>query len=187
MRERFTTVMNLGFSRFSTVAILILVAALSRVVPHPFNFTPIGAIALFGAAQFKRKSFAFMIPAAAMLLSDALIGNPSLPTYLSFALISVFGLVYLKKVTASRLFVASLVASIAFFLITNFFVWFGGTMYPQTWQGLVGCYTAGLAFYQQTLFGNLFLNTVMGDLFYNTLLFGTYYSIEKIAFKPTVA
>ncbi|WP_428660884.1 DUF6580 family putative transport protein [Runella sp.] len=187
MRERFTTVMNLGLSRFSTVVILILVAALSRVVPHPFNFTPIGAIALFGAAQFNRKAFAFMIPAAAMLLSDALLGNPSLPTYLSFALITVFGLIYLKKVTVSRLFVASLVASVSFFLITNFFVWFGGAMYPQTWQGLVVCYTAGLAFYQQTLFGNLFLNTVMGDLFYTTLLFGAYYWIHKNAFKPTVA
>jgi hypothetical protein len=187
LRERFTTVMNLSVSRFSTVVILIVVAALSRIVPHPFNFTPIGAIALFGAAQFNRKLFAFMIPAAAMLLSDALLGNPSLPTYLSFALITIFGLVYLKKVTVSRLFVSSFVASISFFLITNFFVWFGGSMYPQTGQGLIACYTAGLAFYQQTLFGNLFLNTIMGDLFYTSLLFGSFYQINKIAFEPTVA
>ncbi|AEI50886.1 hypothetical protein Runsl_4566 [Runella slithyformis DSM 19594] len=179
--------MNLGLSRFSTVVILIIVAALSRVVPHPFNFTPIGAMALFGAAQFNRKIFAFMIPVVAMLLSDALIGNPSFPTYFSFALIAGFGVVYLKKLNAGRLLTASIAASVVFFIITNFFVWFGGTMYPQTWQGLIGCYTAGLAFYQQTFFGNLFLNTVMGDLFYNTLLFGAYYSIEKIAFKPTVA
>ena len=187
MRERFTSVMNSGLSRFSTVVILILVAALSRVVPHPFNFTPIGAIAMFGAAQFNRKAFAVMIPAAAMLLSDALIGNPSLPTYLSFALITVFGCVYLKKITVSRLFIASLAASVSFFLITNFFVWFGGTMYPPTAQGLIACYVAGLAFYQQTFFGNLFLNSIMGDLFYTSVLFGSFYWIQKIAFKPTVA
>lgn len=60
-------------------------------------------------------------------------------------------------------------------------------MYPQTGLGLITCYTAGLAFYQQTLFGNLFLNTIMGDLFYTSLLFGSFYQINKIAFKPTVA
>lgn len=60
-------------------------------------------------------------------------------------------------------------------------------MYPQNWQGLVTCYVAGLAFYQPTLFGNLFFNTVMGDLFYNAVLFGSFYGIQRFAFKPTVA
>lgn len=187
MRELFTSVMNSDLTRFSTVAVLIFLAALSRVLPHPFNFTPIGAIALFGAAHFSRKFFAFMIPVVAMLLSDAFIGKPSLPTYISFTLISIFGILFLNKATFGRVVVASLVASISFFLITNFFVWYGGTMYPQNWQGLVTCYVAGLAFYQPTLFGNLFFNTVMGDLFYNAVLFGSFYGIQRFAFKPTVA
>ncbi len=179
--------MNSAFTRFSTVAVLIILAALSRVLPHPFNFTPIGAIALFGAANFNRKTFAFVIPVAAMLCSDALIGTPSLPTYVSFLLIAAFGLFFLKKITFGRVVVASLVASISFFLITNFFVWYGSTVYPQSWQGLVTCYAAGLVFYQPTFFGNLFLNTVMGDLFYNTVLFGSFYGIQRFAFKPSVA
>ncbi|MFN8349216.1 MAG: DUF6580 family putative transport protein [Spirosomataceae bacterium] len=179
--------MNSDFTRFSTAVVLIFLAALSRVLPHPFNFTPIGAIALFGAVHFHRKFFAFMIPVLAMLLSDAFIGKPSLPTYISFALISAIGLLFLNKATFGRVLAASLVASVSFFLITNFFVWYGGTMYPQTWQGLVACYTAGLAFYQPTLFGNLFFNTVLGDLFYNAVLFGSYYVIQRFAFKPSVA
>ncbi|WP_028525730.1 DUF6580 family putative transport protein [Runella limosa] len=179
--------MNSVFTRFSTVAVLIFLATLSRILPHPFNFTPIGAIALFGAAQFSRKVYAFMIPMVAMLLSDVLIGSPSLPTYVSFVLISAFGLFFLKKVTFGRVVVASLVASISFFLITNFFVWFQSSMYPQTWAGLVACYTAGLAFYQQTFWGNLFLNTVMGDFFYNAVLFGSYYGIQRLTFKPSMA
>jgi hypothetical protein len=179
--------MNSAFTRFSTVAVLVFLAALSRVLPHPFNFTPIGAIALFGAAHFSRKAFSFLIPVVAMLLSDAFIGTPSLPTYISFTLIAIFGLFFLKKATFGRVVAASLVASISFFLITNFFVWYGGIMYPQNWQGLVTCYVAGLAFYQPTLFGNLFLNTVMGDLFYNAVLFGSFYGIQRFAFKPTVA
>lgn len=112
--------MNSDLTRFSTVAVLIFLAALSRVLPHPFNFTPIGAIALFGAAHFSRKFFAFMIPVVAMLLSDAFIGKPSLPTYISFTLISIFGILFLNKATFGRVVVASLVASISFFLITNF-------------------------------------------------------------------
>jgi hypothetical protein len=178
--------MNSTFTRFSTVAVLVFLAALSRILPHPFNFTPIGAIALFGAANFNRKSFSLMIPLAAMFLSDLFIGSPSLPTYVSFLLISLFGLLYLREATFGRIVVSSLVASISFFLITNFFVWYGGTMYSQTWQGLVACYTAGLAFYQPTFFGNLFLNTVMGDFFYNAVLFGSFYGIQKLVLKPSV-
>jgi hypothetical protein len=179
--------MNSVFTRFSTVAVLILLATISRILPHPFNFTPIGAIALFGAAQFNRKVFAFMIPMVSMLLSDLFIGAPSLPTYVSFVLIATFGIFFLKKFTFGRIIVASLIASISFFLITNFFVWFQSSMYPQSWAGLIACYTAGLAFYQQTFWGNLFLNTVMGDFFYCSVLFGSYYGIQRLTFKPSMA
>ncbi|MEZ4905244.1 MAG: DUF6580 family putative transport protein [Spirosomataceae bacterium] len=127
-----------------------------RILPHPFNFTPIGAIALFGVARFDKKVYAFLIPIAAMLLSDAIIGKPFAPTYICFVFITLFGLLFLKKVNFGRVVVASLVSSIFFFIITNFFVWVGSSFYPQTIQGLLACYGAGLAFYQQTLFGNLF-------------------------------
>lgn len=187
MREHFTTVMNLTTSRFGMVAMLIFLAALSRILPHPFNFTPIGAIALFGAARFDKKFYAFFIPASAMLVSDAFIGKPFAPTYICFVFITLFGLLFLKKVNIGRIVIASLFSSISFFLITNFSVWLGSGFYPQTIQGLFACYGAGLAFYQQTLFGNLFFNTVMGDLFYNAVLFGVYAQIQRFAFKPTVA
>jgi len=181
--------MNLTTSKFGIVAVLILLAAISRILPHPFNFTPIGAIALFGAARFDKKAYAFLVPAVAMVASDFFIGKPFAPTYICFAFIALFGLLFLKKVNFGRVVTASLISSVAFFLITNFFVWIGSSHYSQTIQGLIACYVAGLAFYQQTLFGNLFLNTVMGDLFYNTVLFGAYYGIQRFAFKatPTVA
>ncbi|MCU0339251.1 MAG: hypothetical protein MUE30_05150 [Spirosomaceae bacterium] len=179
--------MSTNLSRFYAVTALIVLAALSRVLPHPFNFTPIGAMALFGGAYLDKKYLAFVIPTASMLLSDWVIGNPSIPTYLSFILMVAFGVLYLKKVTFGRVVVGSLVSSIGFFLITNFFVWYGSTMYPQSWEGLVACYVAGLAFYQPTFFGNLFFNTVMGDLFYCGALFGGYYLIQKYIWKPSMA
>jgi hypothetical protein len=172
--------------KFSTVAILIALAALSRVLPHPFNFTPIGAMALFGAAQFDRKIFSFIIPLAAMLLSDFIIGfhGGMLVVYGSFALITLFGIYFLRKVTFGRIVVSSVVASVLFYTVTNFFVWYGGTMYPQTSQGLLACYVAGLAFYQHDLFGSALFNTVMGDLFFSGVLFGVYAAVQR--FVPTL-
>lgn len=168
--------------RLATLATIILAAALSRLLPHPFNFTPIAAIALFGGAQFSRKYLAFLVPLAAMLLSDFLIGfhGTMWAVYLAFILTVAIGMGFLKKITAGRIFGSALLSSALFFLITNFAVWYGSTgFYPPTLAGLGACYAAGLQFYQQTFFGNLFLNTVMGDLFFSGLLFGSYELIKK--------
>ena len=168
--------------RVATLAGIILAAALSRLLPHPFNFTPIGAIALFGGAQFSRKYLAFLVPLAAMLLSDFLIGfhGTMWAVYLAFILTVAIGMGFLQKITAGWVFGSALLSSALFFLITNFAVWYGSPgFYPQTLGGLGACYAAGLQFYQQTLFGNLFLNTVMGDLFFSALLFGSYELIKK--------
>lgn len=168
--------------RATTLATIILVAALSRLLPHPFNFTPIGAIALFGGAQFSRKYLAFLVPLAAMLVSDLLIGfhGSMWAVYLAFILTVAIGMGFLRKITAGRVFGSALLSSVLFFLITNFAVWYGSSgFYPQTLAGLGACYAAGLQFYQQTFFGNLFLNTVMGDLFFSGLLFGTYELIKR--------
>ena len=156
---------------------LVLAAALTRLLPHPFNFTPIGAIALFGGAYFSRKYLAFLIPLAAMLLSDALIGfhGTMWAVYLSFVLIVGIGMGALQKVTLGRVAGSAVVSSVLFFLITNFAVWYTSAgFYPPTLAGLGACYLAGLQFYQQDFFGNLFFNTVMGDLFFSGLLFGSF-------------
>lgn len=179
--------MSTNLSRLYAVAALIFLAAFSRILPHPYNFTPIGAMALFGAAYLDKKYLAFIIPTASMLLSDWVIGSPSTPTYVSFLLIVAFGILFLKKVTLGRVVVASLISSVGFFLITNFFVWYGSSLYPQSLAGLMACFAAGLAFYQPIFFGNLFFNTVMGDLFYCGALFGGYYLIQRYIWKPSMA
>ncbi len=164
--------------RFSLIAVFILFAALSRLIPHWYNFTPIGGMALFGAAYFTRKYWAFIIPFAALWISDLLLNNivyaayyegfqflGNLGVYIGFALIVVFGMVLLKKVKPGRLLVGSLGASAIFFLVSNFFVWLGSAFYPQNIAGLMACYEAGIPF---------FWNTVAGDLFYTSLLFGAF-------------
>ncbi|WP_373513076.1 DUF6580 family putative transport protein [Persicitalea sp.] len=174
--------MKINNLRFVTLALLVITAALTRLLPHPFNFTPIGAIALFGGAYFSKKYLAFLIPLAAMLLSDAIIGFHSSmwAVYFSFVLIVAIGMGALQKVTALRVLGSAVISSILFFLITNFAVWYGSAgFYPQTLPGLGACYLAGLQFYQQDFFGNLFFNTVMGDIFFSGLLFGSFELIKS--------
>ena len=168
--------------RLITLTAIILTAALFRLVPHWPNFTPIAALALFGAATFERKWLGLVAPLAAMLLSDALIGfHGSMgAVYLSFGLTWLLGVWALPvrrsgKLTVSRIALASVTASVLFFLITNFAVWYGSTFYPQNLAGLVTCYVSGLAFYNGTSF---FLNGLVGDLFFSAILFGGYYLLQ---------
>jgi hypothetical protein len=164
--------------RLTTLTIIVLATALFRLVPHWPNFTPIAALALFGAATFERKWLGLVVPLAAMLLSDTLIGfHGSMgAVYLSFGLIWILGLWALQRPSAGRIAAASVTSSVLFFLITNFAVWYGSTFYPQTAAGLLTCYTAGLAFYNGS---NFFLNGLVGDLLFNGLLFGSYYLLQQ--------
>ncbi|WP_020597900.1 DUF6580 family putative transport protein [Spirosoma panaciterrae] len=169
--------------RLTTLSVLVLTTALFRLLPHWPNFTPVAAVALFGAATFERKWLGLVVPLVAMLLSDALIGfHGSMgAVYTSFLLTWLLGLwvgrgTETQQPAVSRIAVASVTSSILFFLITNFAVWYGSTYYPQTMPGLMSCYAAGLAFYDGSSF---FLNGVFGDLFFNTVLFGGYYLLQQ--------
>jgi len=159
--------------KFYLVVSLIFAGAMMRLVPHWPNFTPIAAIALFGGTFMKRKDLAFLIPMAAMLISDLIIGFHStmLPVYLSFIAIVGLGLVLQRKVSVVNTITASLVSSVIFYLVTNFASWTSGLMpYPLNAGGLVQAYIAGLPF---------FFNGMLGDLFYNALLFGSLYLITS--------
>lgn len=162
---------------------MIFVAAISRIIPHPYNFTPIGGMTLLGAAYFTKKYWAFIVPMAAMFLSDLFLNNVVYPhsypqfynhfilfgspaVYESFILIALMGIVALKKVNVFRVGLSSLSASVLFFLITNFASWTSSaSLYPQNFGGLMTCYAAGIPF---------FWNTLAGDLFYAAILFGAY-------------
>lgn len=166
--------------RFGTLSVFILLAAFSRLIPHPPNFAPIGAMALFGAAYFSRKYIALVIPIIAMWLSDLVLNNVVYGqyfdhfvwfyqgfywTYGAFVIIGLIGFLLLKKVKVQTLLIGSLSASILFFLLSNFGVWFSGTMYPKDLNGLLVCYTAAIPFFK---------NTLMGDLVYCSVLFGAF-------------
>ncbi len=165
--------MTANHSRVAALLSAILLAAVLRLVPHPPNFTPIGAMALFSGAYLGRRGIAFIAPLGAMLLSDAVLGfyNGFWITYLAVALIVVVGWVVLSRVTPIRVGGAAIASSASFFAVSNFGTWALSGMYPHTMAGLGACYVAAIPFFQ---------NTFAGDLFYATLLFGGFRVAELL-------
>ena len=154
------------------LAVVVLIAAIFRIIPHPPNFTPIAAMALFGGAYFSDKRLAFIVPLVAMLVSDLFIGfHSGMPAiYFSFVLMVFIGIRISKSIGPKSIIIGSLSASILFFVITNFTVWMMGTMYSKDFAGLVTCYVAAIPFFQ---------NTLVGDLVFTSSLFGGFYFIRQ--------
>ena len=159
-------------ARILALLAAILTAAALRLIPHPPNFTPIGAMALFSGAYLGRKGLAFVAPLAAMLLSDAILGfHSGMPfVYASVALIVLIGSLVASRITAMTVVGAALASSVLFYIVTNFGTWLVSGMYPLTGAGLAACYVAAIPFFQ---------NTAVGDLFYCAVLFGGFALLER--------
>lgn len=162
---------------FIIAAVLILFAAFSRLIPHPANFTPIAAIALFSGVYLNKKYF-LVIPVAAMLLSDIFLGfhQTMIWVYGSFAVIALIGLWLKSHKNAGYIFGTTLVSSIIFFVITNFGVWATG-YYGYSSSGLAECYTMAIPFFK---------NSVAGDLVYVTAMFGIYELVAHYVGKESL-
>ena len=165
--------MTANHSRLVALLSAILVAAVLRLVPHPPNFTPIGAMALFSGAYLRRRALAFAAPLGALVLSDLVLGfyHGQATVYFSVALIVMIGMVALTRRSVLRVGAAAIASSVLFFLITNLGMWLFSGFYPRSWTGLEACYVAAIPFFQ---------NTIAGDLFYATLLFGGFQVAELL-------
>lgn len=159
-------------NRTKLITLFIALGALSRLIPHPLNFTPVAAMALFGGTYIQNKRLSFFIPMATMFLSDIVMqlvnGTGFYPdmgfVYGAMILMTLVGFALRGKNQRAAILAASLTGSILFFIITNFGTWTTG-LYGYTSQGLVNCYVAAIPFFK---------GTVLGDLFYNLVFFGAY-------------
>lgn len=158
--------------RLATLVAIILGAALFRLMPHPPNVTPIAAMALFAGAYMPDRRMALIVPLAAMLLSDLVLGLHAsmLFVYAGIALTVVIGFGLRQRPRVMPAIAASLMASLLFFLITNFGSLATSGLYPQTLEGLSMAYTAGIPFFR---------NSLLGDLFFTALLFGGFQALER--------
>ena len=155
---------------------MIVVAALTRLLPHPPNFSPVEAIALFGGAYFASKQWSMVVPLLALLVSDLALGvlhgasyaayvggHTFWSVYACIALSVVLGFGLRGTASSGRVIGYSLAGSVLFFVVTNFAVWLWDPLYPKTGAGLAACYAAAIPFFRWT---------VLGTLFYSALLFG---------------
>jgi len=159
--------------RAALIAGIVLAAAALRLIPHPMNFAPVGALALFGGAYFSSKRAALAVPLLSLVAGDIFIGFHRLVPYVyASCLVSVaIGFWLRRKRSASRIGGATVAGAIQFFLITNFAVWATSIgSYPKNLGGLAACYIAGVPF---------FWNTLAGDALYVAVIFGAMALAEK--------
>lgn len=162
-------------ARLLALLAAIVAAAAMRLLPHPPNFSPIAAMALFSGAYLPRRALAFVAPFAALLLSDALLGGFYAGmefVYLSFGLTVLIGWAIAGRKSPLAIGGAAVASSILFFALTNFGVWLLSGMYPPTLAGLSACFVAAIPFFQ---------NTLAGDLLFTALLFGGFALAEQAA------
>ena len=136
---------------------LILILALSRLMPHPDNFTPIIALAIMSSYFFRNINFSYAIMLFSMLLADFFIGFYShmLFVYLSLFLIVLIFFKISKKINYKNLFIFSFFGSVIFFLISNFGVWLVGNLYERNINGLIECYFMAIPFFKNTITSTL--------------------------------
>lgn len=169
--------------------LLIVIASLYRIMPgRPFGFAPQIAMAIFAGAIIKDKKFAFLLPLLSMFVSDALyevlyrngVGNiqgfyeGQVTNYILFTSLTLFGF-FIKNFNVGRIALAALAAPTAYFLISNFMVWFSssplsGLGRPKTFDGLLLCYGDGLPFYPWS---------VAATFIFSAILFGSYYLVTR--------
>jgi hypothetical protein len=163
-------------SKYLTVILMILVAAGSRLLPHPPNFSPILAISLFAGAYLPGKRLAYLIPVLAMFLSDLVIGFHELVplVYLCMVLFVFLGATLSKKINLPRTVTFTLGSSVFFFVTTNFAVWLTSGLYSLNVSGLIQCFTMAIPFFQ---------NSLLGDFVFVGILFGSMAFLETSYFS----
>jgi len=164
---------NLYALRFVIAAVMVLLAAVLRILPHPWNFTPVGAMAIFAGSLFRDRRIACLLPLLALFAGDLFVGLYKLMfiVYVSFALSVVLGRWLARSRTVVRIGGAVFFGALQFFLVTNFAMWALGGFYPRTATGLSTCFINAVPY---------FWNTLAGDFVYATILFGGYALAERL-------
>ena len=176
--------------RFAILLVFIVVAGLLRILNAVefsvwSNFTPIGAMGIFGGAYFEKRWKAFAFPLLTLFVGDLIIqkvinggefaGRPMI--YIAFSLIVLIGILLVRKVTVLNIGLASLFSALGFWLIADLAVWMGGgtdirTQLPlsRDINGLLQCYWQGFPY---------MINFLLGTLFYSAIMFGSFEMMKR--------
>jgi len=155
---------------------LIALGAIARVVPHPWNFAPVGGISLFAGARLRGWQ-AYTLPIVLMAITDPLVGGYSRATpfiYLSFLINVWMGSKLRRSENWMKIGSAAVLSSLQFFALSNFGTWLGFG-FAHTWAGFLGCYTLAIPFYPRTL---------LSDLLSTGILFGLHAWLSRKVHTP---
>jgi hypothetical protein len=180
MSERLNQEPDVRYLRIFVIVCFILFAACIRILPHPWNFTPVGAMALFGGAKLRNPWAAFLFPLSALFVGDLSVGFHRFSgfyrvipiVYLSFCFSVLIGRLFRNHQSVPGLSAATLLGATQFFLVTNFAIWAFFDTYAKTPAGLLSCYVAGIPF---------FGNTLASDSLYAVILFGGFALAERLS------
>ena len=140
------------FDRIQKIVLLIIIfGVICRLIPHPPNFSPVTAIALFSGLNFSDKKIAFSIPLIVLFLSDLILGISVINLFVYTGFLTI---VFLGTKIKSIKFGNIILSSFIFFIISNFGVWIIG--YPKNIDGLILCYTMAIPFFGYSIAGDLF-------------------------------
>ena len=146
--------------------VIILSLSLTRLIPHPWNFTPMLAVGIFSGFYFKQFYLSLFIVILSMFIGDLYLGFHSTMffTYISLAVAVILGL-YIKHFKFTEILVTGLTSSICFFLITNFGAWLTLEMYEKNLAGLFQSYVMAIPFFHNTLISTLLYLAILKLLF----------------------
>ena len=153
------------------IIFFIILGILTRLIPHPPNFTALGAITIFAGAFIIDKRLSFFIPIITMLISDLILGYEiQVSVYISFIIMVRLGNLLKNDKGPNKIIPIAIIGSIVFFIITNFTVFMTSNMYTKDIFGLLQCYTLAIPF---------FINTILGNIFYTLFMFSTFKIVEN--------
>ena len=167
--------------RNSFLILVIVAAAATRFVnlgsfSSWTNFTPIGAMAMFGGAYFSDKIKAYAVPLLTLFASDLLLNyiyfqkltffyDGVFWVYMSF-LLMVFVGTFLKKINVVNVVLASVAAVFIHWIVSDIgVVLMAGSMYPKTFTGYLAALTAAVPFERNLLVSNLVYSFFMFGAF----------------------
>lgn len=149
--------------------LLVLIAVVSRLVTHQWNFTAMGAVAVVAGFLISSRPLALATVLSSLLISDFVLGfhNTMIAVYIGYALMALIG-IFMASNKFSRIVAVSFIGSVTFFVVSNLGVWFEGQLYPQTFSGLVNCFEMAVPFFRNEMISTMLLAPAL------------YYSFKKV-------
>ena len=151
------------------IVFIIMLAVSTRLVAHPYNFTPVLAFSLLAGVYSKNK-FGILVPLSIWLISDYFLGSYSYISYLSILVVYLIGYYFINNYKMKNIILGSIVGSFMFFLISNFLVWCGDlgsyipgnlNSYEDNFAGIFKCYIRGLPFFRSSLLSTILFSGII--------------------------